>query len=74
MKGKRRKSREAVLKALYQWKLSGQDADLIISHFREDEEFSGLDPAFFSECLRGTISESGRLEASLQPFLDRPFS
>ncbi len=73
MKGKRRKSREAVLQGLYQWKLSGQDADLILSHFREEEGFSKLDAGFFDECLRGTIAESVKLQASLQPHLDRPF-
>lgn len=74
MKGKRRKSREAALQGLYQWKLSGTDAELIESQFRQDEDFSRLDEAYFVKLLQGAIAESRQLEEFLQPHLDRPFS
>lgn len=74
MKGKRRKSREAVLQGLYQWRLSGADAELIESHFRQEVEFSKLDEAYFTRLLKGAIAESPRLQELLQPHLDRPFS
>ncbi len=74
MKGKRRKSREAALQGLYQWKLSGAEADAIESHLRFEGDFSKLDEAYFSNLLKGAISESQRLVEELQPHLDRPFS
>ena len=74
MKGKRSRSREAALKGLYQWKLSGEDAATIASQFGEDEDFQKLDRDYFSRLLKGAISEAGKLQESLQPHLDRPFS
>ena len=74
MKGKRRKSREAALKGLYQWKLSGEDAATIASQFGEDEDFQKLDRDYFSRLLKGAISEAPKLQELLQPHLDRPFS
>lgn len=73
MKGKRGKSREAVLKGLYQWQLSRDDAETIASHFRQDEEFSRLDATYFLTLLAGAIAESAKLRDLLQPHLDRPF-
>ena len=73
MKGKRRKAREAALKGLYQWKLSGEDAATIDSQFGEDEDFQKLDRDYFSRLLKGAISEAQKLQESLQPHLDRPF-
>ena len=74
MKGKRSKAREAALKGLYQWKLSGEDAATIASQFGEDEDFQKLDRDYFSRLLKGAISEAQKLQESLQPHLDRPFS
>ncbi len=74
MKGKRRKSREAALKGLYQWRLSGEEAATIVSQFGEDEDFQKLDRDYFSGLLKGSISEAQKLQELLQPHLDRPFS
>ncbi len=74
MKGKRRKSREAALKGLYQWRLSGEEAATIVSQFGEDEDFQKLDRDYFSGLLKGAISEAQKLQELLQPHLDRPFS
>ena len=74
MKGKRRKSREAALQALYQWKLAGGAAEEIEFHFRQDEGFSELDGAYFAKLLKGVISESGTLQELIQPHLDRSFA
>lgn len=74
MKGKRRKSREAALQGIYQWKLAGASAYEIESHFREEEEYSKCDPEYFSRLLKGTISEAETLEQAIRPFLDREFS
>lgn len=74
MKGRRRKSREAALKGLYQWKLSGEDAATIAAQLGEDDDFQKLDRDYFSGLLKGAISEAQELQESLQPHLDRPFS
>lgn len=73
MKGKRRKSREAALQALYQWRLAGGGAAEIESHFRQDEDYAKIDWAYFSAVLEGAIADSARLQGLIQPHLDRPF-
>jgi N utilization substance protein B len=74
MKGKRSKSREAVLKGLYQWRLTGADAKTIASHLEQEEQFEKLDIPYFSTLLEGTIAASEKLKEMLGAYLDRPFS
>ncbi len=74
MKGKRRKSREAALQALYQWKLAGGSAYEIESHFREGEEYGQCDAEYFTRLLKGTIAEAQSLQEIIRPNLDREFS
>jgi N utilization substance protein B len=74
MKGKRRKSREAALQALYEWRLGGGDAAGIESHFRQDEDYAGLDWGYFSRLLKGAIADAPKLEALIRPQIDRDFS
>ena len=74
MKGKRRKSREAAIQALYQWKLAGGTAYEIESHFRESEEYAQCDAEYFTRLLKGTIAEVESLQGIIRPNLDRDFS
>jgi len=72
MKKSRRKSREYALKGLYQWKVTGDAADVIERQMREDEEFEKADDKHFSTLLRGAIAQSQDLDQRLTPYLDRP--
>jgi N utilization substance protein B len=72
MKKSRRKSREFALQGLYQWRLSGDSAETIQAHLREDKEYAKIDEEHFAGLLRGVIEQAPELDAVLQPSLDRP--
>ena len=69
----RRRARRRALQAIYQWQMTGQDADVILQQFRAVQDMSGVDEAHFEKLLRGISSGSESLDGKLQPFLDRPF-
>jgi N utilization substance protein B len=72
MKTSRRRSREFALQGLYQWLLSGASTQLIEQQLREAKGFEKIDTAYFSDLLAGAIVQSGTLEPSIAPLLDRP--
>jgi N utilization substance protein B len=68
----RRRARRRALQALYQWQVTGQEADEILRQFRAAQDMTGVDEAHFEMLLRGVISGQDGLDSELQPFLDRP--
>ena len=71
-RGSRRRSREFALQALYQWLLSGDEADTLCVQAAENKDYARADTIYFQVLARGVIERSGELHAALQPFLDRP--
>ncbi len=67
----RRRAREFVLQALYQWQIAGQPVTEIEKQFAEAEGFNKADGPFFSLLLRGASTQAKSIEAALQPHLDR---
>jgi N utilization substance protein B len=72
LKGSRRRSRELALQALYEWLLTGHDADTLCRQAGESKEFLKADKAHFEQLVRGVIEHANDLHAGIQPFLDRP--
>ena len=70
----RKRARRRALQAIYQWQITGQDADEILRQFRAVQDMSGVDEMHFEMLLRGISSEQKSLDGEIQPFLDRPFS
>ena len=70
----RRRARRRALQAVYQWQMTGQDADDILQQFHAVQDMSGVDEAYFEKLLRGVSAYQESLDGALQPFLDRPFS
>lgn len=68
----RKRARRRVLQALYQWQITGQQADEILSQFRAVQDMNGVDEAYFEELLRGIVAGQEGLDTKLEPFLDRP--
>lgn len=66
----RHRARGAAVQALYQWQATAQDPDTIITQFMDDGP--RMDRKLFRELLHGTIAEVERVDADLEPFLDRP--
>ncbi len=74
MRKSRRKAREFALKALYEWKLSGNDVASIAQHLRDEEDYANIDDKYFLILLNGATQEAAALETVLTPYLDRKLS
>ena len=63
------------MQALYQWRMTGQDPGEIEGQFldeRLDESGRVVDLDFFHDLIHGVARAAERLDARLEPFLDRP--
>ncbi len=69
----RRCSRKLAMQGLYQWRVAGGTVEVIEAQLRDGKEFAKTDQEFFSELLRGALTNSAELEQQIQPYLDRPF-
>jgi N utilization substance protein B len=69
----RRRARRRALQAIYQWQITGQDADEILQQFLAVQDMTGVDVEHFEKLLRGVSSRQENLDCELQPYLDRPF-
>jgi len=67
----RRKSRRALVQAVYQWQLSADSYSHIVQDFQSGEALQKADEAFFSEGLQHVISHAGELDEQYEPLLDR---
>jgi len=72
-KGRRRRSRELALQGLYQWFVAGGALKAITEQLHETKEFLKTDQEYFSDLLRGTLTNLTELEKHIQICLDRPF-
>ncbi|MEI6415473.1 MAG: transcription antitermination factor NusB [Pseudomonadota bacterium] len=71
MAGKRTRTRQAVVQALYQWQITHQPVDEIVSQFAK-EQGDLLDLPMFRELLTGVLEHWQTLDDQLSAFLDRP--
>jgi N utilization substance protein B len=70
----RSRARRRALHAIYQWQVTGQDAQEILSQFHAAQDMSGVDKEHFETLVRGISGGQKGLDGELQEFLDRPFS
>lgn len=70
--GSRRRSRELALQALYEWLVTGHEADVLLARAAEDPEHGRADKAHLGAVVHGVLERAGDLNGGLQPFLDRP--
>lgn len=68
----RSRARRAALQALYQWQMTGQEADEIAAQFEAESTLRHADLAYFLELLRGVPRTVVSLDEQLEPVLDRP--
>ncbi|MEO7244501.1 MAG: transcription antitermination factor NusB [Rubrivivax sp.] len=59
------------LQGLYEWLLSGKDADVVDAHMREQDGFDKCDTAHFDALLHGCIGEAVELDAAIARRADR---
>jgi N utilization substance protein B len=60
------------LQALYEWLLTGHDAQTLCRQAAENKEGPKADQAHLEALVHGVIEHANDLHAGLQPFLDRP--
>lgn len=71
-RGSRRIARELVLRALYQWQLTGDDLARLLVQAEEAEEYPQANAEFLQTLLGGILTHASALDAALAPHLDRP--
>ncbi len=71
MGGKRSRSRQLALQALYQWQLASQNIKDIIQQFKDDEPPNSYEEAYFADLVRGVPTHLNELDEALAPYLDR---
>lgn len=70
--GNRRKSRELVLKGLYQNLLSPKELRLVVREMADEADFARADEGYFRSLLEGVYAEMANLDERITKFLDRP--
>ncbi|RWU08944.1 transcription antitermination factor NusB [Pseudidiomarina gelatinasegens] len=68
----RRKARKLAVQAIYSWQLTQNSMSDIEAQFLTDNDTSKIDVDYFLALVRGVAGQSNTLDASLEPFLDRP--
>jgi len=71
-RGNRRLSRELALRALYQWRLTGDDLARLLVQAEEAEEYPEANVGFLRALLEGVLDETEALNQALSRHLDRP--
>ena len=68
----RRVARSLAMQALYQWHIAGQSLNEIEAQFRVDNDFAGVDGAYFHEILTGVAHNKPEIDGAFAAFLDIP--
>lgn len=67
----RHRARRLLVQALYQWQLTGDDADEVLRQFLEGRDMAGADGEFFREALLDLTADIDRIDAAIEPLLER---
>ena len=69
---KRHWSRRLALQALYQWQISGHEADVLLAQYIEDENWEKADKDYFIDLVTESIKQHDDLKESIAPHLNLP--
>ncbi len=67
----RRRARRRALQALYQWQLNHDTPASIIAQFVEEQNFDGVDEAYFETLVKEVVMHCDQLDALIAPTLER---
>jgi len=67
----RGKSRRFAMQAIYQWQMTGDNIADIKQQFFDDNNFSVIDSAYFSEMVSGVASSISELDPLLEKYMSR---
>jgi transcription antitermination protein NusB len=71
MSGNRRKSRELVLKGLYQHLISPKPLNELMRELAEEVDYAHADTGYFKTLLEGVYRESALMDERIVKFIDR---
>jgi transcription antitermination protein NusB len=74
MKSPRRRAREFVLQALYQWQLTQQPLKELQAQYATAEGFDKADAGLFNAIVAGAIVNQSVIAEQLTPYLDRAWA
>ncbi len=67
----RGKSRRFVMQAIYQWQMTGDSITDIKQQFFDENNFSVIDSAYFSELVSGVASSISEIDPLLEKYMTR---
>ena len=67
----RRKAREFILQAIYQWQFTGDPVTTVEAHFYDAIQKTKGDFVYFTRLLHGIVENCAVLDETVTPFLDR---
>ncbi len=70
-KSPRHRARELVMQGIYQWRISGSDAQVIVRQMQAEENLGRYDKDMFVRLLLGSLKLHVELGGLLAPHLDR---
>jgi N utilization substance protein B len=70
-KSPRHRARELAMQGIYQWRISGSDAQVITKQMQAEENLGRYDKEMFVRLLTGTLRQQAELGSLLAPYLDR---
>ena len=68
---KRRKAREIMVQALYQWGMAGQNISAIEAQFYAENDPEKIDQEYFREALRTITMSVDEIDELIKPYVDR---
>ncbi|MDR9435693.1 MAG: transcription antitermination factor NusB [Thiohalophilus sp.] len=69
----RSRARRLAMQSLYEWQLSGNTIDKIISQYAVDQQMRNVDEAYFRELSNGVAGHSDELDQSITAYITRPY-
>ena len=67
----RQRARRRALQALYQWQLNHDEPSAIIRQFTEEQNFDGVDEAYFQTLFREVVKHQDQIDELIAPALER---
>ena len=69
----RHNARKAAIQALYQWDLTGQEANEIEASFVQIHDMQNVDKRYLRMIIDGVPGNADALQAMIEPIIERPF-
>lgn len=67
----RQRARRRALQALYQWQLNHDEPSAIIRQFTEEQNFDGVDEAYFQTLFCEVVKNQDQIDELIAPALER---